>query len=279
MSILLLFLGLSLVCRFRIIFSVFVRGEGHQNRFPRFLFYPTREDLASLDMVRNCDVVLLGEALFTTIAGITENSCPDSDHWDTNFRQGSLRGRQAGRQKYVMCLADTTGRLVLTMCWLDARHSPQGMLGSDIAGLKDASSSSITDQLTRQHRMTLDEAHLILNVKRGESLEVVQTVRPVVDIVDCKWLRLTVRSITSIFSRRIRHRLRLPSRQRVGSRLRRHHILTTCNQKLFEHGNESTLSMLQRRKAQRRPHHDHQRTLECIDRPTTVQLLFYATFF
>jgi import inner membrane translocase subunit TIM16 len=29
----------------------------------------------------------------------------------------------------------------------------------------------MTDQLTRQHRMTLDEAYLILNVKRGEPTE------------------------------------------------------------------------------------------------------------
>ena len=79
-----------------------------------------------------------------------------------------------------MCRGCTPGCLVLTMCSTDARASPQGMLGSDVAGLKDATSSSITDQLTRQHRMTLDEAHLILNVKRGDSLEVVQKVRPAV---------------------------------------------------------------------------------------------------
>jgi mitochondrial import inner membrane translocase subunit TIM16 len=42
-----------------------------------------------------------------------------------------------------------------------------------VAGVGNATSGSLTDQLTRQHRMTLDEAHLILNVKRGEDMSVV----------------------------------------------------------------------------------------------------------
>jgi import inner membrane translocase subunit TIM16 len=53
----------------------------------------------------------------------------------------------------------------------DAKHSPQGAIGSDVAGVRNATSGSLTDKLTREHRMTLDEAHLILNVKRGETLE------------------------------------------------------------------------------------------------------------
>ena len=53
----------------------------------------------------------------------------------------------------------------------DARHSPQGVIGNDVAGVGHATSSSITDQLTRQHRMTLDEAYLILNAKREEPSE------------------------------------------------------------------------------------------------------------
>lgn len=53
----------------------------------------------------------------------------------------------------------------------DARHTPQGAIGSDIAGVRNATSGSLTDKLTRDHRMTLDEAHLILNVKQGETLE------------------------------------------------------------------------------------------------------------
>ncbi|CAK5281482.1 unnamed protein product [Mycena citricolor] len=52
----------------------------------------------------------------------------------------------------------------------NARHSPQGGMGGDASGVGNAVSGSRTDQLTRQHRMTLDEAHLILNVKQGEEL-------------------------------------------------------------------------------------------------------------
>ena len=44
-------------------------------------------------------------------------------------------------------------------------------MGSDAAGVGHATSSSPTDQLTRQHRMTLDEAQLILNVKRGAEIQ------------------------------------------------------------------------------------------------------------
>ncbi|KAK0225827.1 protein transporter [Armillaria fumosa] len=52
----------------------------------------------------------------------------------------------------------------------NAKAAPQA-IGSDVAGVSNARSGSLTDQLTRQHRMTLDEAHLILNIKRGEELE------------------------------------------------------------------------------------------------------------
>ncbi|RDB16807.1 Mitochondrial import inner membrane translocase subunit TIM16 [Hypsizygus marmoreus] len=53
----------------------------------------------------------------------------------------------------------------------NAKQSPQGALGSDVAGVGHAKSGSMTDQMTRLHRMTLDEANLILNVKREDSLE------------------------------------------------------------------------------------------------------------
>jgi len=53
----------------------------------------------------------------------------------------------------------------------NAKHSPQSVIGSDATGVGHATSSSPTDQLTRQHRMTLDEAQLILNVKRGAEIQ------------------------------------------------------------------------------------------------------------
>ncbi|KZT21375.1 hypothetical protein NEOLEDRAFT_1139479 [Neolentinus lepideus HHB14362 ss-1] len=57
----------------------------------------------------------------------------------------------------------------------NAKHRPQGAIGADVAGVGNATSGSVTDRLTREHRMTLDEAHLILNVKRGETLEAVKS--------------------------------------------------------------------------------------------------------
>ncbi|KAF9519238.1 hypothetical protein BS47DRAFT_1375149 [Hydnum rufescens UP504] len=39
------------------------------------------------------------------------------------------------------------------------------------AKYRPATSGSITDTLTRDHRMTLDEAYLILNLKRGDPME------------------------------------------------------------------------------------------------------------
>nr|GAT57617.1 mitochondrial import inner membrane translocase subunit tim16 [Mycena chlorophos] len=50
----------------------------------------------------------------------------------------------------------------------NAKYSPQA-LSSDVGGISNATSASRTDQLTRQHRMTLDEAQLILNVKNGDT--------------------------------------------------------------------------------------------------------------
>ncbi|KAH8828294.1 hypothetical protein DL96DRAFT_1602596, partial [Flagelloscypha sp. PMI_526] len=56
----------------------------------------------------------------------------------------------------------------------NAKSSPAAV-ESDVAGVSHASSKSPSDQLTRQHRMTLDEAHLILNLKRGADSEALTT--------------------------------------------------------------------------------------------------------
>lgn len=58
----------------------------------------------------------------------------------------------------------------------DAKHRPPA-LGSDVAGVGNATSASITDKLTREHRMTLDEARLILNVKKDDAMDRVLQVR------------------------------------------------------------------------------------------------------
>ncbi|PFH46383.1 hypothetical protein AMATHDRAFT_77694 [Amanita thiersii Skay4041] len=53
----------------------------------------------------------------------------------------------------------------------NVKHRPHGVAGNEVAGMAHATSDSLTDQLTRQHRMTLEEAQLILNVRRSDHLE------------------------------------------------------------------------------------------------------------
>lgn len=50
-------------------------------------------------------------------------------------------------------------------------------MGGDVSGLQTATSGSLTDRLTREHRMTLDEARLILNLKKEDAGEKMLQVR------------------------------------------------------------------------------------------------------
>jgi hypothetical protein len=61
--------------------------------------------------------------------------------------------------------------------FIDVKSTPEGAIAGDAAGVGHATSGSATDQLTRQHRMTLDEASLILNVKKDSPLEQILKVR------------------------------------------------------------------------------------------------------
>jgi hypothetical protein len=94
--------------------------------------------------------------------------CSNNNHICAYPGQGFPRSRSAGRQK---CAIVCRSRLCRRQFPPDAKHSPQGGLGGDVGGVGNANSASRTDQLTRQHRMTLDEAHLILNVKHGEQMQ------------------------------------------------------------------------------------------------------------
>ena len=93
---------------------------------------------------------------------------PDPYHGDPDIWQGAVCCRNAGRKKYrvldFVCDEDA-----YVTC-IDAKHRPDG-LGSDVVGMGKATSGSLTDKLTREHRLTLDEAHLILNAKKEDSLE------------------------------------------------------------------------------------------------------------
>ena len=86
---------------------------------------------------------------------------------------------EAGRQavKSTFCLVSFSERTTDALyAMADAKYRPIAG-NSDAAGIGRATSGSITDTLTRDHRMTLDEAHLILNVKRGDSMESILEVK------------------------------------------------------------------------------------------------------
>lgn len=53
----------------------------------------------------------------------------------------------------------------------DARHRPPGGIEGEAAALGNATSGSATDRTTRELKMTVDEAQLILNVKPDTPLE------------------------------------------------------------------------------------------------------------
>ncbi|KZT10748.1 uncharacterized protein LAESUDRAFT_672215 [Laetiporus sulphureus 93-53] len=51
------------------------------------------------------------------------------------------------------------------------QHRPEGGISGDAAGVGNATTGSITDKITREHRMTAEEARMILNVKKDDPLE------------------------------------------------------------------------------------------------------------
>jgi import inner membrane translocase subunit TIM16 len=85
---------------------------------------------------------------------------------------------EAGRQAAKSASPCDAARIRAHSFTTDAKHRPQGAMGSDVAGVGNATTGSLTDKLTREHRMTLDEAHLILNTKREEAMEQILQVCP-----------------------------------------------------------------------------------------------------
>ncbi len=61
---------------------------------------------------------------------------------------------------------------------IDAKHQPEAAASasSNFAD-KDGNNKSPAAAITNQHRMTLEEACLILNVKKDEPLDVIEKVR------------------------------------------------------------------------------------------------------
>ncbi|KZT66362.1 hypothetical protein DAEQUDRAFT_695676 [Daedalea quercina L-15889] len=71
----------------------------------------------------------------------------------------------AGAQIFGKALAAASRQAIK-----NAKYRPQAAIGGDAAGVGNATSGSMTDKLTREHQMTLDEAHMILNVNKGEPI-------------------------------------------------------------------------------------------------------------
>jgi import inner membrane translocase subunit TIM16 len=77
-----------------------------------------------------------------------------------------------------VCFRMIPAKHILRFLRIDAKHRPQGAIGSDVAGVGNATTGSMTDKLTREHRMTLDEAHLILDTKPADGMERILQVCP-----------------------------------------------------------------------------------------------------
>lgn len=142
-------------------------------------------------------------------------------------------------------------------CFTDAKHRPQGAIG-EVEGVGNATTGSVTDKLTREHRMTLDEAHLILNTKRGEAVERILQVRPSVRTLSIAApSQRFVDRITNICSKLTRRRKRHPQmRQRDGGR-RYLGIHTTCSQRWCGHesGSRQNWRLQVKKSRQQRRHH------------------------
>ena len=107
----------------------------------------------------------------------TKNYRTTRDCWNSYLWESLIRGRQASRQKWTVSpcrsAAYTYGDHSL---FADAKHRP-AITSSDAVGVNNATSQSLTDRLTREHRMTVDEARMILNVRPQDSVDIMAQVR------------------------------------------------------------------------------------------------------
>lgn len=142
---------------------------------------------------------------------------------------------EAGRQAVKSLLGSKfLGTLCIHRVPADAKHSPQGALASDVTGVGNASTGSITDQLTRQHRMTIDEANLILNVKREDTME--QILKVVRSIIMKHVAAHSTFRVMTISSKQIHQDPSQINPQPANSLL--HHTPTIFNRKCFVLGKE-----------------------------------------
>ena len=110
-------------------------------------------------------------------AVITKNYRTARDYWRSYLWESFIRGRQASRQKWTVSRCRSVAYThSVDSHFADAKHRP-AIASSDAVGVNNATSQSLTDRLTREHRMTLDEARMILNVRPQDSIDIIAQVR------------------------------------------------------------------------------------------------------
>lgn len=125
-------------------------------------------------MVRTHQVALSLDWLMGNTSVCSKSHHPDLHHGDPDIWQGIVCRWSAGRKKYRV--PDLVCHETTHTPDIDAKSQPEAF-GSDVTGVGKATSGSLTDKLTREHRLTLDEAHMILNSKKEDSLEQILAVR------------------------------------------------------------------------------------------------------
>ena len=155
----------------------------------------------------------------------------------------------------------------------DVKSTPEGGIAGGAAGVGNATSGSVTDQLTRQHRMTFDEASLILNVKKDADLQQVMKASQAQPIAFEALSNAVPCRITSTSSRPT---LLHPNRRSLSNPSAGTHrsplTHTICNRRLYgprSDGKQSSrrLESLRRIRHRKRRHHHHP------DRHQTLPLL------
>ena len=106
----------------------------------------------------------------------TKNHRAARDYWGSHLWQSFIRSRQTSRQKWAVLSCRSAAYTYRDHSRsADAKHRP-ALASSDAVGLDNATSQSLTDRLTREHRMTPDEARMILNIRPQDNMDIIAQV-------------------------------------------------------------------------------------------------------
>src|SRR5258706_4840845 len=107
----------------------------------------------------------------------TKNYRTNRDYWKPYLWESFIRGRQASRQKWTVSPRCSAAYAYGDHShFADAKHRPS-IASSDAVGVNNATSQSLTDRLTREHRMIPDEERRILNVRPQDRMDILAQVR------------------------------------------------------------------------------------------------------